>query len=243
MKFSWGLLVVVIFAISLNSCFDAPTYPTTPNIEYKNIQFIDVTTDPSAFDSLILTVKFKDGDGDLGLSPDEVGCYTVDGKKTCYNDKFYYQFSNGTFITYKTKRTNPNYDTLPAFVKPYNCINWEVTKVNDVVKDTLYFTLNQDHYNIFVDFLVKQSDGSFKEFDWRTEFNYPNCGIPFDGRFPVLAKDVTKKSPLEGEIRYAMTSVGFLVLFSTKTLKLRVSIQDRALNKSNVIETPEFRLK
>src|SRR6478736_2722552 len=242
MKSAWGLLVVVIFAISLNSCFDAPTYPTTPEIEYKSLKFVDVS-DPSSFDSLILTVKFKDGDGDLGLATDEVGCYTVNGKKICYNDKFYYQFPDGTLITYKTKRTKPGYDTLPAFVKPYNCINWEVQRDNNnVVKDTVYFTLNPDHYNIFIDFLVKQSDGTFKEFDWRTEFNYPNCGIPFDGRFPVLSKDLSKKSPLEGEIRYGMTSVGFLVLFSTKTLKLLVNIQDRALNKSNVIETPEFRL-
>jgi len=243
MKLSWGLLAVVIFAIGLNSCFEAPTYPTTPEIEYENIQFIDVSN-PSDFDSLILTLRFKDGDGDMGLSTDETGCYTVDGKKLCYNDKFYYQFPNGTFVTYKTKRTHPDYDTLPAFVHPYNCINWEVTKDNNnVVKDTLYFTLNQDHYNIFVDFLVKQNNGSFQEFDWRTEFYYPGCGIPFDGRFPILSKDLSKKSPLEGEIRYGMTSVGFLSLFSTKTLKLRVSIQDRALNKSNVIETPEFRLR
>src|SRR6478752_564992 len=142
MKLAWGLLVVLIFAISLNSCFEAPTYPVIPEIEYKSVKFIDVT-DPSAFDTLVLTVKFKDGDGNLGLASDEIGCTTVDGKKICYNDKFYYTYK-GVPVTYKSKRTVPGLDTLPAFVKPYNCINWEVQKVNDVVKDTAYFTLNPD---------------------------------------------------------------------------------------------------
>jgi hypothetical protein len=244
MKLSWGLLAAVIFAIGLNSCFEAPTYPLTPEIEFGRISFINVPVDTVA-DTLALTIKFKDGDGDLGLAADETGCYDVNGKVNCYNDKFYYRFSDGTYISYKTKRTKPGYDTLPAFVKPYTCTNWEVIKKPDpankdqfIVVDTLYFKINQNNKNIFVDFFVKQNDGSFVEFDWLKEF----CST-YDGRFPVLSKDLRKPSPLEGEIRYGMPSVGFLGIFSTKTLKLRVSIQDRALNRSNVIETPEFRFR
>ena len=158
-----------------------------------------------------------------------------------FNDKYYYKFPDGTFITYKTKRTKPGYDTLPAFVKPYNCINWEVRTLNTKV-DTFYFKLNPNHYNIFVDFFVQNTDGTFKEFDWQKEFTYPNCGIPFDGRFPRLSKDLTQKTPLDGTIHYSMKSTGFLILFSIKTLKLKVTIQDRSLNKSNTIETPLFTL-
>ncbi|MEQ9413763.1 MAG: hypothetical protein RIF39_08025, partial [Cyclobacteriaceae bacterium] len=92
----------------------------------------------------------------------------------------------------------------------------------------------------FVDFLVKQNDGSFQEFDWRTEF----C-TTYDGRFPILAKnsDLSLKNSIEGTLRYAMLSTGFKLQFSIKTLKLRIMIQDRLLNKSNVIETPEFQFK
>jgi len=87
---------------------------------------------------------------------------------------------------------------------------------------------------------VKQPDGSFEEFDWREEF----C-TTYDGRFPILAKekDLSSATPLEGTLRYAMLSTGFKFQFSIKTLKLRVQIQDRLLNKSNVIETPEFQFK
>jgi hypothetical protein len=38
-------------------------------------------------------------------------------------------------------------------------------------------------------------------------------------------------------------STGFQAIFGQKTLKLQVTIYDRALNTSNTIETPEFRLE
>lgn len=104
------------------------------------------------------------------------------------------------------------------------------------IRDTLYYTPNPAHYNIEVDFLVKDpsAPGGFREFDWREEY----C-TTFDGRFPVFSD---KQSSIDGTLRYSMTSLGFTSVFSIKTLKLRVSIKDRALHTSNVIETPEFRL-
>lgn len=104
------------------------------------------------------------------------------------------------------------------------------------IRDTLYFTPNPDHYNIEVDFLVKDpsAPGGFTEFDWREEY----C-TTFDGRFPVFSD---KQSSIDGTLRYTMASLGFTTIFSIKTLKLRVSIKDRARNRSNVIETSEFTL-
>ena len=104
------------------------------------------------------------------------------------------------------------------------------------IRDTLYYTPNPNHYNIEVDFLVKDpsAPGGFIEFDWRKEF----C-TTFDGRFPVFSD---KESSIDGTLRYSMTSLGFTSLFSIKTLKLRVSIKDRSLNTSNVVETREFTL-
>jgi hypothetical protein len=104
------------------------------------------------------------------------------------------------------------------------------------IRDTLYYTPNPDHYNIEVDFLVKDpsAPGGFREYDWRKEF----C-TTFDGRFPVFSD---KESSIDGTLRYSMTSFGFTSIFSIKTLKLRVSIKDRERNTSNVIETNEFTL-
>lgn len=104
------------------------------------------------------------------------------------------------------------------------------------IRDTLYYTPNQDHYNIEVDFFVKDpsAPGGFREFDWREEY----C-TTFDGRFPTFSDD---GSSIDGELRYSMTSFGFTTIFGISTLKLRVSIKDHARHQSNVIETEEFTL-
>ncbi len=157
MKAIWGLSLVVIFGLIVFSCLEAPQYSEIPDIEFEEIVFKDIK-DASSADSLILTIKFRDGDGNIGLDPSDT--------QEPYNDKYYFQFPDKTYITYKTKRTNPNYDTLPAFVKPYNCTNWEVYTQNQKVIDTLYFELNPNHYNILITFQVKDASGNFNDFDW-----------------------------------------------------------------------------
>jgi len=227
----WSLLMLIIF---FGSCFEAPNYSVIPVIELKSVSFIDVA-DPYNVDSLQVVIGFKDGDGDLGLNANETDAP--------YNEKTYLYTNTGTLVTYKTKRTNPNYAYLPSFVSPYNCTNWEVRKKDQQI-DTVYFESNPNQYNIFVQFYLKNQDGSYSEFDWQKEFaSYPSCGETFNGRFPVLSKDLSLKKPLEGSIKYSMKSVGFLVLFNIKTLKLRITIQDRALNKSNTIDTGDFTLQ
>ena len=240
MRLIGSLVLAMGLLVCLNSCFDAPQFPITPEITFNNIIFRKgVKTDPliTPADSLILTVNFKDGDGDLGLGADENGIP--------FNDKYYFIFPDQTYITYKTKRTVTGYDTLPDFATPFNCTNWDVFKdsLNNPI-DTFYFQLNRNHYNIFVDFYIKQPDDSWKKYDWTNEFIYPNCQVNgFDGRFPVLSKDLAQSATQEGKIRYSMRSVAFLFFFSIKTLRLDVSIQDRALHRSKVLSTPAFTLQ
>jgi hypothetical protein len=243
MRLIRSLVGMVVLAVALNACFKAPEFPVAPEIEYNNIIFKKgppPTKDLlSPADTMVLTIHFRDGDGDLGIDATETGIP--------YNDKYYYRFKDGTFLNYKAKRTMAAFDTLPNFVSPYNCTNWEEIKDQSPqpkVIDTLYFTLNPNHYNIFVDFYIQQPDKSFALYDWRKEFVYPNCQVNgFNGRFPILSKDLSQKTAQEGTIRYSMKSVGFNIFFSIKVLQLRISIQDRALHKSNVIETPSFTLQ
>ncbi len=240
MRLIGSLLLAFVVLACFNSCFDAPHFPATPEIEFNNIIFrkgVKTDANITPADSLILTINFKDGDGDLGLGADE--------NYIPFNDKYIFEFPDSTFITYKTKRTIAGYDTLPDFVTPYNCTNWDVIKdAAGNTLDTLYFQLNRNHYNIFVDFYIKQSDDSWKKYDWTNEFIYPNCQVNgFDGRFPILSKDFSQSAAQEGKIRYSMRSVAFLYFFSIKTLKLQVAIQDRALHKSKVLTTPAFTLQ
>lgn len=242
----WIRNIIVVMAVGglFQSCFTPPEYPVVPQIEFSSVQFKDVPRAGDA-DSLILTLRFKDGDGDLGLNDSD----TTNIK---YANKLYYRLANGTFANFALRRrlladNIASNDTLPAFVTPFNCTSWEVLTFrqnNVTVRDTLFIKLNPNHYNIFVEFLVKNNDGSFTAFDPKEIFIYPNCVVNlFNGRFPVLSKNLSQESPLEGTIRYSMRSSAFLAFFSIKTLKLRVTVQDRALNKSNEIITPEFTLR
>lgn len=173
-------------------------------------------------------------------------------------------------------RDEPEYSNLPANTFPDNCFHYENGKVyllgNDVrivnssynveaipgtdpplyeVTGIFYVERNPDANNIFVDYLVKQPDGSFELFDWSAAGSV--CLSGFHSRFPPISNKsgiinfdpfiIYQKSKYSGEISFAMKSVGFIPLFSGKTLKLRISIKDRALHTSNVIETHEFTLE
>ncbi len=247
-----------IAALFLVSCFDPPEYSNVPAIEFESVSFVDVPDTPTEFnpDSLILVIRFKDGDGDLGLDANDpydtlYPYHTRTFFDTIRNSPvgYYYPTIDTTYITYKTFRTDRygwkpklSFDTLPSFTKPYNCVNWDILSKDGVV-DTFYFELNPYQYNIKVQFFVQQSNGDFKEFNWTEEFAYPQCGITLDGRFPILSKDLSRSAALDGRIRYSMPSLGFNFLFSIKTLKLRVTVFDRALNESNAVETPPFTLQ
>jgi hypothetical protein len=256
MKATQGLVMIAF--LGMVSCFNPPEYPVVPNIEFDNISFVEGTDT----DSLILSLRFKDGDGDIGLSDadDQLNEFTK-----IYAERFYFTQSGQRYVIqdivqlrdsprkeesdlfksllkFNNRKKSP-FDSLPGFVRPYSCLNWDILKKTlsnnvEINTDTVYFQLNPDHYNIFIKFMIKQADGSWKEYNIREEF----CTtIGYDGRIPVLAKD-DGETPLQGTIRYAMQSVAFKQTFSIKTLKLRVKIQDRALNKSNEIETKEFTL-
>ena len=229
----------------LSACNKPPELPIEPIIDFNCVTFKEVN---NGQDSLIFKINFQDGDGDVGLRGSENGIP--------YNDVFYYLDNRDSLITYATRREVPGYDTLPPYEFPYYCTNWiinptitvtdvirangqDFTVLSDVtIEDTLYVQQNPDHFNMEVKYFV-QRNGVYEEFDWVTSFE-PQCGESFNGRFPVLS-DLNDR-PLEGTLRYAMTSSGFLFLFRNDTLKLQIQIKDRALNRSNTIETPPFTL-
>ena len=289
MKILKGFAMFLVLSLSFSSCFDAPSFGTTPVIEFEKIEFVELG-DFSDPDSLNLYIRFRDGDGDLGLNAEQVynpynstnffvgnggdltpvsaGIYYINFKYKSSGkipkDPSYVIDANmptGKLVSFADQST---YD-LPPFQLPYTCTAYDSAYLQDTifvsyddraiinpaqVVDTLvdqngldvgyallqtwYVQPNPDHYNITVKFMVKQNDATFKEYNFRKEF----CQT-YDGRFPTLSEDAR---PLEGSLLYAMIGSGFLATFSVKTLKLEIQIKDRALNKSEVISTPEFTL-
>ncbi|NOS92857.1 MAG: hypothetical protein HOP30_13110 [Cyclobacteriaceae bacterium] len=260
MKLIRNILYSVLLMVALNACFETPTYPVVPQIEILNDELYYGKS--STGDSLVVVLKFKDGDGDMGLSDDDQNTFK-------FGNRYYYDLGDNDFkldyedvnqaLTYKIRRTNPtlniNIDPLAItenfqpisnydFVTPYNCTRWEVIRgSNNIVKDTVFVFYNPNYYNIYIDFYTKNTDGSYTLFDPTIIFKYPNCSIAgYNGRFPILSKDLGKKSPLDGKITYALKGGAFEDQFGSKTMQLKITIQDRALNKSNVITTKDFTL-
>lgn len=262
------LLVVALFCgLFITSCFNPPIYPEAPEVTFKDVFFKKggtVLPDGGiTSDSLFLIISFKDGDGDVGVGGDELyppfndrwfflentpgedrtipdDCRSYDKKCWWVNNSSPQAFAN--YVSYKDYRTKPAYSSLP----PFSCLNWEVirydddnnTSTADKILDTLYFEINPHYANIFVEFQEKTGDPAnpYKAFD-------PSalCIVrPFDGRIPVLFDDVSSDIPLEGDIRYAMQSISFQTLFGGKVMRLKIYIEDRALNQSNIIFSRDF---
>jgi hypothetical protein len=171
----------------------------------------------------------------------------------------------GELVTIRTKEKE-GFDFLPAYPYPL-CLDYLSTYTGVLVNekdsriigdayiydtiatlsnerlialtDTFYYEVNQDHYNLSVDFLYKKYDGTYEEYDWLGRY----C-TTYDARFPRIpfTKNglfrCVRYSKWKGEITYAMISR--FKTFGQLELKLRVTIKDRALNTSNTIETPPF---
>jgi len=222
-------IVIFLLAIGISACFAPPEFPNEPQISFNDISFKKGATqfDP---DSLILTINFQDGDGDLGLRSQGADTGTP------YHDLWFFQnYNDHTRLVTLADRNTPEYDTLPPYEFPYLCTNYSISGT-----DTFYVQPNEFHYNIHVKYFVKKN-GVYNEFDWLTAFD-PICGETFNGRFPLL-NDIDRSRPLEGKLKYKMKSAGFELLFRLDTLKLDVYIIDRALNVSNTISTPDFVLQ
>jgi hypothetical protein len=88
MNISQKIFIFLSLMIVLGSCYRKPDFPNTPFIEFQSI-VKNVITDPIStgkVDSISITIKFQDGDGDLGLnSEDNSGVFAQ-------NSPYYYNY-------------------------------------------------------------------------------------------------------------------------------------------------------
>ena len=178
MRVAKGLFFFALVA-GVTSCFNPPEYSTTPKIDYVGVCFKDGgTTDP---DVLRLTVSFRDGDGDLGLSANQIeepyndifyglansGEVVEAGKETVYSDlPQFIKVAPGTTGKLVTVRTllDPAYsDDLPPYVDAISsCYDYKIQKVYIQEKDKAII------------------DASYPDIDTMTSSNFPPIYIVED---------------------------------------------------------------
>lgn len=158
------------FILLFGGCVEVPDFSKTPLISFNSVSF----KDESPIDYIYLTINFKDGDGDLGLSNSDI--------------------QNSPFT--------------------------------EIIDSAGIQVSNPNHYNIFPFLFRKNGE------------KYDSIPVSYRGIFPRL-RDDGRQGPIEGTIEYKLGSFNFFGK-NNSIAKVKVYIQDRKLNKSNVIETPPF---
>ena len=238
------IIAMIIFSF-LFSCIEDNNVSDIPSISYESLEF---KKSDNSFnqDSLIITINFIDGDGNLGLSNDENN-YPYHPYNAIIDQEFnwitlgsnnvtpplYIYEPNGVYYLYSNEDNRPS----------YNCEDYIIDTVNTTNKlDTFYIQKNENNKNIFIEFYKKENN-EFVLIDWKRIFDEEyGCGIDFNSRFPPL--NISNSSQLlSGKLRYGMVSYGFEMILKNDIFKLKILIKDRELNTSNIIETPEVTLE
>jgi hypothetical protein len=135
------LLLIPFSALILLGGCRRPTYPDTPSIEFSNLTRYIVTNSNfgTKVDSIVFTIRFKDGNGDLGLAPNEPPYAAFDVKYDSLGDTIKY---NGS--------------------PPYNCNDYEI----DYNGDTILVNRNVHFNNYFLELLVKQTNGTYLPYNF-----------------------------------------------------------------------------
>lgn len=90
--------------IAVSACFNPPEFPLSPEIDFEGIYFREARQ-PGEVDSLVLTISFRDGNGDLGLTATQI--------EEPFHDENFYLANNGELIEVgKVTR----YNNLPQFI-------------------------------------------------------------------------------------------------------------------------------
>jgi hypothetical protein len=142
------LILAVLLAVVLHAC-ELPIFPKEPAITFEKI------TPNRTGDTLVLTITFRDGDGDLGISTDdtlEAFNYYVEPLKKL-NGEFVAaelpQFTPGVFSTFNGRFPVLKRDGQPGpiegdldytimLVDPPDFTNEKYIMPNDTVKFSVY---------------------------------------------------------------------------------------------------------
>ncbi|MBO3269110.1 hypothetical protein [Hymenobacter defluvii] len=94
----------------VSSCLTAPDYPDTPSIEFEKITSQRVTNSSGTYDSVRITISYRDGDGDLGLNND--GADALPPYAYLNPDRTLNKYTNNYFLQPQLKDKDGNFQNI-----------------------------------------------------------------------------------------------------------------------------------
>ena len=228
----------LLFLALFVGCDEPPELPLSPSISFNSITFREGSNNR---DSLILMLDFEDGDGDLGLSRDE--------SDVRYQEFFFVTTTGELIPTFDDRVVRFGAPNQP----PLDFEHWirDTDFDGDDVEDTVRVEFNENFFNIFIDFFYRadtngdgdiDDDEDYIKIDFNDIFGGQGA-FGLNGRFfPLNTSD--NERPLRGTLTYKMVnSFRISPIFRDNTLRIEAQIQDRALNRSNVVSSNDFTLQ
>lgn len=193
MKVIKSLLLFSVCLVLVSSCFDPPQFPDRPSIDFRDIYFREVGTNTQA-DSLVVTISFRDGDGDLGLSSEdtafpfqEINFFAdANGKLINISELTVGQLTPDMKLTTVRSRNKPELASLnlPGFTFPFNCTNFTIETM--LIPEARKFLIDAT-YNI-TDTLTQGGTTLYQVIDTfytQKNSNYYNLEVEFWIRDPA----------------------------------------------------------
>jgi len=130
-----------------------------------------------------------------------------------------------TFKSYGVMSGSDGYDSLAVLTISYTDGDGDIGLYD-------YDTVEPYKYDYFLKFL-EWRDGSFQE------VALADTNFTFNSRIPILTPEGKNKN-IRGDISMYLEMYYAFMALQSDTIAFEVYIQDRALNKSNVLRTPPF---
>lgn len=251
MKLRSAQISVILFTLVLSSCFDPPVVPEIPEVSYKSLKYYEVPDGfipdegQRAVDSLVLTFEIQDGNGDVGLSSNDnfppYHSYNVivDGQGIPVRLGGEFELPYYSIDPFNNVELFSEEDNRPGYsCKDYVILNGQSGQNYD---SAIFIEQNPFHYNLNIE-ILKKLRGEYQAVNYAEYTGNVDCSLSsFSSRIPVFDTDNLGKT-LKGEISYTMPTNGHKFVLSRDTFKIRFFIYDRALNQSNIVDTPDLTL-
>jgi hypothetical protein len=130
-----------ISSFVFQSCLKPESYPDEPEIAYKDFKILG--------DSAILSIDFVDGDGDIGLNPEDIQSPYDAGSFYHYNLYLeYFEMMEGQWVKGTTDPAGDNFPTGDTLNFSFRIKNITPTGQNKTLKGIINVTLEPVFYNI-----------------------------------------------------------------------------------------------